>query len=277
MNIKELLSTEIKKFRYHSTVTLLLIFFTLLMPFVILSLKSIFKESSGPIKFLSELYDLPMIWEYQGYAGSWLVFIFLGFMVLQMYTNEVSYRTVRQNIITGYTKKEFFMAKVVAIVAISLFATAIYTVSCMAIGMYHTPGFDLELVFDNNYAVIRFFLMCLGTLFYALLIAVTFKKGGLSMIMYFLFPLVLEPILRGLTIYGLIKIDKPNWTAMNYWPLNTIEDLFTFPPIRQGADVLNFHKDMSPVHPYWIAIMMSTVFAAGFLYLAWRKFDNTDI
>jgi len=232
MNFKELLSTEIKKFRYHSTVTLLLAFFTILMPVAILALKSIFKDSTGPIKFLSELYDLPMIWEYQGYAGSWFVFIFLGFMVLQMYTNEISYRTVRQNIITGYTKKEFFTAKVVTIVAISIFATTIFTLSSMAIGMYHTPGFDLELLFDNNYAIIRFFLMCLGTLFYALLIAVT---------------------------------------------LNTIEDLFTFPPIRQGADVLNFHKDMNPVHPYWIAIGMSVIFTAGFLYLAWKKFDNTDI
>ena len=273
----QLLKTEIKKFRSNSTITLLLIFFTALMPFVILTLKGIFKDATGPIKALSEIYDLPMIWDYQGYAGSWLVFFFLGFMVLQMFTNEVSQRTMRQNIIFGYTKKEFFTSKVVVIICLTIFATVLYAISSAVIGMIHTPGFDFELLMDNNWAILRFFISTLGTLFFALLVAVVFRRGGLSMFIYFAYPLIVEPIIRGLIIYGLIKAGKPSWTLMNYLPMNTIEDLMTFPLIRTSNDFLNVHENMTLVHTYPIAIGAGAVYTGLFLFLAWKSFKNSDI
>lgn len=273
----QLLKTEIKKFKSNSTITLLVVFFTLLMPFVILTLKGIFKDATGPIKAISEIYDLPMIWDYQGYAGSWLVFFFLGFMVLQMFTNEVSQRTMRQNIIFGYTKKEFFTAKVIVIICLSIFATLLYAISSAVIGMIHTPGFDFELLMDNNWAILRFFISTLGTLFFALLVAVVFRRGGLSMFIYFAYPLILEPIMRGLVIYGLIKSGNPSWTLMNYFPMNTIEDLMTFPLIRTSSEFLNVHENMTLVHSYPIAIGMGITYSVLFLFLAWRSFKNSDI
>jgi len=273
----QLLKTEIKKFKSNSTITLLIVFFTLLMPFVILTLKGVFKDATGPIKAISEIYDLPMIWDYQGYTGSWLVFFFLGFMVLQMFTNEVSQRTMRQNIIFGYTKKEFFTAKVTVIICLSIFATILYAFSSAVIGMLHTPGFDFELLMDNNWAILRFFISTLGTLFFALLVAVVFRRGGLSMFIYFAYPLILEPIMRGLVIYGLIKSGKPNWTLMNYFPMNTLEDLMTFPLVRTSSDFINVHENMTLVHSYPIAIGMGIVYSALFLFLAWRSFKKSDI
>jgi hypothetical protein len=273
----QLLKTEIKKFKSNSTIILLGGFFLALMPFVILTLKGILKDATGPVKAISEIYDLPMIWEYQGYAGSWLVFFFLGFMVLQMFTNEVSQRTMRQNIIFGYTKREFFTAKVIVVICLSIIATLLYTLSAAIIGMIHTPGFDFELLLDNNWATTRFFISTLGTLFFALLIAVVFRKGGLSMFIYFAYPLILEPILRWLTIWLQIKIDKPEWTLMNYYPMNTIEDLMVFPLIRTTSDFININAKMTLVHSYATAMIVGSIFAALFLFLAWKSFEKSDI
>ena len=273
----QLFKTEIKKFKDNSTIRLLGIFFIALTPFVILTLKGIFKNATGPIKAISEIYDLPMIWEYQGYAASWLVFFFIGFMVLQMFTNEVSQRTMRQNIIFGYTKKEFFTAKVSVIICLTVVATILYAISSTIIGMVHTPGFDFELLMDNNWVILRFFISTLGTLSFALLVAVIFRRGGLSMFIYFAYPLILEPIMRGLTVWALIKAGKPSWTIMNYFPMNTIEDLMVFPLIRTSSDFLNINENMTPVHSYPIAIGMGTVYTALFLYLAWKSFEKSDI
>lgn len=273
----QLIKTEYKKFKDNSTITLLIIFFVALTPLLILTLKGIFKDATGPVKVLSEIYDLPMIWEYQGYAASWMVFVFLGFMVLQMFTNEVSEKTMRQNIIFGYTKREFFTAKVLVIILLSICATVIYALSSAIIGMLHTPGFDFELLMDNNWAISRFFISTLGTLFFALLVAVVFRKGGLSMFIYFAYPLILEPIMRWLTVYGLIKSKNPSYTLMNYFPMNTIEDLMVFPLARNTSDFLNVHAEMSLVHSYTTAIIMSIIYSALFLVLAWRYFDRSDI
>lgn len=273
----QLLKTEIKKFRPNSTIVLLLIFFSALTPFAILTIKGIFKDSSGPVKVLSEIYDFPMIWEYQGYAVSWFVFFFLGFMVLQMFTTEVSNKTMRQNIITGYTKKEYFTAKVVVIIALALSATLLYTITSMIIGAYHTPGWDLELLMDNNWAITRFFISSLGTLFFALLVATVFRKGGLSMFIYFSYPLILEPILRWITVYFIVKVDKPSFTIMNYFPMNTLEDLMVFPLIRTTSDFFNVKEGMSFVHNQSTAMIFGSIYTVMFLILAWRSFKYSDI
>lgn len=273
----QLFKTEIKKFKYNSTIKLLIIFFIALMPASILLLKGIFKDATGPIKVISEIYDLPMIWDYQGYAGSWFVFFFLGFAVIQMFTSEVSYKTMRQNIITGYTKKEYFMSKLIVIVVLSILATVIYTLSAAIIGMLHTPGFDLELLMDNNWAITRFFIMSLGTLSFALLISVVFRKGSLAMFMYFAWPLIIEPLLRWATVYFVLESGNPKFTIMNYFPCNTIEDLMVFPLVRTSSDFISVNADMTVVHPYSIAIGMSIVYTLLFIFLAWKKFKDSDV
>lgn len=271
MNIKQLIITEYKKFRHNSTISLLFILFSALLPFVLLTGKSILKDAPPPIPSNTIFYEFPTVWEYQGYAGNWLVFFFLGFMVLQMFTNEVSYKTMRQNIIMGYTKKEYFIAKLMTIVALALYATAIYLISSIVIGMVHTPGFDFELVFDNNWATARFFIMSLGYMSFAFLVAIVFRTGGLSMFFYFTYALVLEPIIKGILLY-FFKNE-----AMNYLPLNTIEDLMAFPLLRTSKDFIKTQADVTVVHDFSTAIVLSIVFMAIFIYLAWLKFRSSDV
>lgn len=267
----QLLKTEYKKFRYNSTVSLLFIMFTLLFPTVILTGKSILKNPSPPFPSNSIFYEFPTVWEYQGYVGNWLVFFIMGFMVLHMFTSEVSYKTMRQNIITGYTKKEYFLSKMIVIVSLSIYATVIYLLSSLILGMLHTPGFDFELMFDNNWATTRFFIMCMGYMCFAFLIANVMRSGGLSMFLYFAFALVLEPIVKGIMLYYLKN------SAMNYLPLNTIEDLMCMPLFRTSSDFLQTEAGVSAVNDFPTTITLSIVYTAIFIGLAWLKFKKSDI
>jgi hypothetical protein len=97
------------------------------------------------------------------------------------------------------------------------------------------------------------------------------------MFIYFAYPLILEPILRWLTIWLQIKIDKPEWTLMNYYPMNTIEDLMVFPLIRTTSDFININAKMTLVHSYATAMIVGSIFAALFLFLAWKSFEKSDI
>ncbi|MEM9548242.1 MAG: ABC transporter permease subunit [Bacteroidota bacterium] len=267
----QLLKTEYKKFRYNSTVSLLFVLFVLLLPTVILSGKSILKNPSPPLPSNTIFYEFPTVWEYQGYVGNWLVFFILGFMVLHMFTSEVSFRTMRQNIITGYTKKEYFTAKLIVIVCLALLATGIYTISCQVIGMIHTPGFDFELMFDNNWASVRFFIMSMGYMSFAFLVANFLRRGGLSMFLYFAFALILEPIVKGIMLYFLKN------EAMNYLPLNTIEDNMCFPLFRTSSDFIKSEVDLEWVHDMNVAMGLSVVYTLIFLWLAWVRFKKSDV
>lgn len=267
----QLLKTEYKKFRYNSTVSLLFILFTILFPTVILVGKSILKNPSPPLPSNRIFYEFPTVWEYQGYVGNWLVFFMLGFMVLHMFTSEVSYKTMRQNIITGYTKKEYFTSKLIVILCLALYATVLYTLSCLIFGMIHTKGFDFELVFDNNWASMRFFIMCLGYMSFAFLVANLLRSGGLSMFLYFAFALILEPIIKGLLLYSFEN------EAMNYLPLNTIEDLMCMPLFRTSSDFIETEAGVSVVNGFGVTISLSIVYTLIFIGLAWLRFRKSDV
>lgn len=267
----QLLKTEYKKFRHNSTVSLLFIFFTLLFPLVILAGKSILKNAAPPFPSNAIFYEFPTVWEYQGYIGNWLVFFILGFMVLHMFTSEVSYKTMRQNIISGYTKKEYFTAKLLVILCLGIYATAIYTFSCLAYGMIHTPGFDLELVLDNNWAITRFFIMSMGYMLFAFLVANVMRSGGLAMFLYFSFALIIEPIIKGALLYFLKN------SAMNYLPLNTIEDLMCFPLYRTSSDFLQTEAGVAIVNDFNTTIGFSVLYTLIFLGLSWLKFKKSDV
>ena len=268
----QLLKTEYKKFRKNSVISLLFIVFTALMPFIILAGKSqLMQEIPPPFPSNNILFEFPTVWEWQGYIGNWLVFFILGFMVLHMFTSEVGYRTMRQNIITGYTKKEYFGAKLLTITALSLYATLIFLISSLAYGMFHTPGFDFELVFDNNWAIFRFFLMCMGYLIFAFMIANIFRSGGLSMFFYFSTPLIFEPIIK---LTGMIQLEND---MMNYLPLNTIEDLMCMPLYRTSSDFVQTNVGINMVNSFPITIGMSIVYIGLFLWISWWKFKRSDV
>ena len=268
----QLLKTEYKKFRKNSTVSVLFVVFSALMPFVILAGKSkILRDIPPPFPSNNILFEFPTVWEWQGYVGNWLVFFILGFMVLHMFTSEVSYKTMRQNIITGYTKKEYFTSKMVVIVCLAVLATAIYTLSCLVLGMIHTPGFDFELVFDNNWASTRFFIMSMGYMSFAFLVANLLRRGGLSMFLYFAFALILEPILKGTMLYFLKN------EAMNYLPLNTIEDNMCMPLFRTSSEFIENEVGVRWVNDLDITMGLSVVYTLLFIWLAWVRFRSSDV
>ena len=250
---------------------LLLSLYTIVTPTVILLGKSIFKDAPAPFPSSNVFYEFPTVWEYQGYVGNWMVFFFLGFLVLQMFTSEVTYKTMRQNIITGYTKQEYFISKLIVVVALSIYATLLYFVSCIILGAFHTPGFDMSLMLDNNLAILRFFIMSLGYLSFAFLIANVFRSGGLSMFMYFSYGLIIESILKGLHGYFF------KHQSMNYYPLNVLEDNMAFPLMRTSNDFMKTQFEFSLVNTYTISMVLGFVYIIIFVGLSYTTFMKKDV
>jgi len=102
-----LLSLEIKKFRNNAVVDLFGIMFLVTMPTVIFVGKQ-FKDVPPPFPSTDKIFTFPGIWEYLGYVGNWLVFFFLGFIMLYIITSEVNFKTMRQNIITGLSRRDAY-------------------------------------------------------------------------------------------------------------------------------------------------------------------------
>lgn len=245
--------------------------FTVGFSLLILYGKKIIPQASPPLPGLDTYYTFPTIWDYQGHIGNWMVCVLLGFMMVHFFTGEVSAKTLRQGIINGQTRKDFFIAKIAVIVAIASFATLIYVLSTIIIGVIHTGDLYPELIFDTNGIIFRFWLMSVGYLSLAFLISNIFRSSGIAIIFYFGYVFVLEFILR-MTQYYFFRNR-----SMLFWPQNVIEDLVPNPFFKLPSFWMEKEWGFSPLLTSGESLLFGLIYTPAIIYLTWLIFKKRDI
>lgn len=269
--ILRLLKLEYLKFRYNRVIQLLLLLFMVFMPTTILVLKN-FQDLPPPLPSVDSVFEFPLIWDYQGYSGSWLVFFCIGFIMLYTITSEINNKTMRQNIITGITKKEYFVAKGIILLVLSIFSTLLYSISTLIIGLTHTESPDFLLIADNNWAPLRYFLLCLGYTSFALMIGFLIRRGTLALLFYFSYIMMLEPILRWAVHFNITK-DR----GMLFWPMNVFEDLMPLPLFKLSESAIKTNTDINLLLSYWEAVTVSPIYILAFVAIAYYNFVKKDL
>lgn len=269
--ILHLARLEWQKFSKNTVVVLLLAIYAVFAPFVLFTAKDVFEDAPPPFPNVLSFFEFPLVWDYQGYVSSWFVSFNLGFIAIYIFTSEVSQRTMRQNIITGLTKSEFLLSKLITITMLSLFSTFIYYVSSVIIGYIHTPGADVSLIFDNNYAGFKHFIMCMGYMSFALMLAVLIRKGMLVILLYFTYVNMLEPILRQVQLYFFKS------RSMIFWPMNTFEDLFPLPLYRLPSTWIETSFGFKPLQTLFESVTFSIIYCLIFIVFSWFWYQKKDV
>ena len=272
-NVLQLVHTEYKKYRKNSVALVLLGSFTVLCPLLILGAKRLFRYAPPPFPSPLSLMELPMIWDYNAAIQQHLIYVLLGFFVITTLCGEVSNKTMRQNIICGYTRGEYFTAKVASYIAIAFIASLLYFVSTLILGFFHTDGASLSLLLDNNLLPVRYFLACCGFMSFALMVSLLVRRAGLAIFLYFGAIVMLEQMLRGLFVY----ITK-SWSVSRYFPLNSFEDLLPN-PFYKMPDFIDLPDgvDIQVVLPYSHAMLATIVYTAIFTWAAWVLMKKRDL
>lgn len=224
-------------------------------------------ETGGTISF----YTFPKVWQALGYAGNWMTFFFLGFLGVVMLTNEFSYKTLRQNIITGMSRSQYFWGKILFMLLLSSIATIYYVIVALAIGYTYTEVVVTERVWLYPELIPRFFLMAFAYMNFAFMLGILIRRSGLALFLYFIYALCIEMILRWwlhAKLFGYSNIYK------NYYPLNAFEDLVPFPIVQmipKHEETMNFF--LSPTE----AVLLSIGYTVLFLMISYRIFLKKDL
>jgi ABC-2 type transport system permease protein len=263
-----LLQLEWKKLASYRLFQVLVGLYILLLPLGFLIGKNIDlpAETGGTISF----YTFPKVWDALGYAGNWVSFFFLGFLAVLMVTNEYEYKTVRQNIITGMSREDYFWGKVFTMLVVSGFAAIYYAIVAVSIGFYFTDYVISEKVLLHADLLPRYFLMCFAYMNFAFLLGILFRKMGLALFFYFIYTLLIEMVLRYYVHAQMFGMESK---YRNYFPLNAFEDLapFPIPDFGPAADFPSFF--LSPME----AVTLTSVFTALFLSTSYWLFQKRDL
>ncbi len=219
-----LLSVEWLKIKRYRTFWVLIGLFALLLPVWNYEIANgslqLGGSSKQSINLLNNAYTFPDVWANIGYWGSIFV-MFISILVIILTTNEYTYRTHRQNIIDGWTRMQFYHAKVLLVLALSVAVTAYVLVLGLLFGRAHSGNFEHAM--DGIRTIPYFFVLTLDYALFGLLLAVLIKRSGLAIGLFILYTLILENIGKGvINSY----MDTPYG---NLLPLQASDELIPIP------------------------------------------------
>lgn len=165
------------------------------------------KSTAGQVllMFLGEPFSFPEVWRTTAYFSSWFVFI-PAVLVIMLITNEYTYKTSRQNIIDGWSRRQFMLAKLIDVIILSVLVTVLYAVVAFIIGSTNTTNVDADR-WSLAYHVVLFAIQTFSQLSLAFMIGLIVRKSFIALGIFLFYAMVAEPITVNLLRYNLLKND----------------------------------------------------------------------
>jgi len=240
-----LLSIEWLKIRKYRTTWVILGLFAGLLTLLNYGIIHGFIRAGGNnINILSQSYAFPHVWDNICYYTSNLV-LFPAILMIIFTTNEYQYRTNRQNIIDGWKRLQFFHAKWLMVLSLSILTTIIAFILGLAFGYAESGSFTGAM--NNTVKLAYLFILCINYYSFALLLSVLVKRSGLTIGLFLLYCLLIEFILHMYFNYGL-----HNETLNLFLPLQCSDNLLPFPLAKMASQLVGLSAE-PPAYQYILA------------------------
>ena len=231
--MKRLLQIElIKLWNNRASKVLIFGYFILLSS---IALVAAIKFDIGPIKFhLAEqgIFNFPYIWHFNTFIAA-LLKIFLAIIIVSMMANEYTYKTIKQNLIDGLSKKEFIASKFLTVVFFSLISTLFVCVISMILGTVYSDYTEIGIVLTDLRFLIAYFIKLIGFFSFCLFAGVLVKRSAFALGFLILWQMF-EGFIRGVIRWKLFDGETTD-AIMGFFPLNAMFNVLKEPFSRLSA------------------------------------------
>lgn len=174
------------------------------------------------------IYDFPDIWQNTTYLASF-VKIFLAFIVIISVNNDITYNTLRQNIIDGISKGDYILSKMSFIVTMAIISTLFIFVLGLINGSVYSHVHGLSYVFDEMEFLFTFCYEVIIYCTFAFLLSLIIKKAGFVIVFLFLYTFMFEPIVTAVMINAPFFRDGMAPSVAQFFPVKALNNLITVP------------------------------------------------
>lgn len=259
--MKKLFSLEkIKALSYPAFKTLMIIHFLLFFLVILVVSRMHFSIPGFSIK---GLYQFPNIWKFFPWVASWFN-LFLAIVIIILVGNEFSFRTFRQNVIDGLSRNDLIRGKLILIFTIAVYTLIMVLLAVFIFGLINTKNISFDIIFENSYLILIYFVQAIGYMTLGLLISIIFRNNALSIIMFILYFFPIEPIIR-----VMFKAE-----ARNFFPIKIISNLTPTPEFLTMASEKSYTNasgtsslDFSEIGllPEKLPVGITVILAAGYI------------
>jgi ABC-2 type transport system permease protein len=199
-------------------------------------------------------FALPEGWRTMAFFSSFFIYI-PSIVVIMLITNEYTYKTNRQNIIDGWSRKNFMTAKMIDVLLLSGIVTILYAVVVLLIGLSNTAGGTAG-SWDLSYYIGLFFLQTFSQLSIAFTVGMLLRKAFIALAIFTFYSIVLETIAVNVLHY------KYKSEAGRFFPMEISDRLLTKPLFLGRIDEAAYKQSIDMVKCH-------VVYSICLLFLTW--------
>lgn len=212
-------------------------------------------------------YDFPDIWQNIAYIATYFKLL-LAFIVIISIANEVEFRTLRQNIIDGLSKKEWLASKLLFLLSLSIGSTLLLFLIGIATGLIHSHPDGLRFMFHSFNFLLVYGFEVFTFLTFSLLLTLIVRRAGLVIVGLTMYTLAFEPFV------ALLLMNVPEMAHWGpyiapYFPIRAINNLIPFPFPRY---VLQEIQDYVALKEFLVVVLWLG-FNVGMSYWILKKRD----
>ncbi len=277
--MKRLLQIEfIKLWNNRASRALIFGYFILLSS---MALIAAIKFDIGPIQFhLAEqgIFNFPYIWHLNTFIAAQLK-VFLAIVIVSLTANEYSYKTLKQNLIDGLSKREFMQSKFLMTIAFALLSTIFVFVISLTLGLVYSDYNEFSIIVTDLRFILAYFVKLLSFFSFCLFAGILVKRSAYALgfiIMWQMF----EGFITGMIRWKLFDADTTE-AIMGFFPLksmwNLIKEPFSrFEAVQSVANQIEVNLNLD----YKTSLLefgISFFWIATFIYLSYVILKKRDL
>jgi hypothetical protein len=225
-------------------------------------------EFKGFSPTMLPIYDFPDIWQNMAYIAT-ILNAFPAFMIIISITNEIQFKTLRQNVIDGFDRMDFFLSKFYFIVAVSILNTLVMFLNGLVLGLIYSYDTSMEAIFSHAWFLPGFFLNNLTYFIFAFLLALLIRRTGIVVVLLGIYTYFAEPIAT------LILANVPQFPPfcreiVAYFPVKALNNLV---PNPYGRYIFMEITDYVP----WKAVAIVVSQLAVYIVFIWLLLKKRDL
>lgn len=263
--MKQLLSIEYAKLKKLTSIKIIFLCYAVIIPMWMYFMDFFFHQHPGLKAIITDdaLFAFPHVWKFTVYSASFFN-VLMGVTIVIITCNEIQFKTLRQNVIDGLSKKEAIISKLFVVSVFSFIVTLYTFLTGLVLGGIYS-GFDNA--FDGIDRILLYLLQTLGYFSFAFLFALVVRRSALSIILFIVyFPV--ESIAGAFLPKGLYQ----------FFPLKVLADLTPMPffeKLLSQAEKISGEKIW--LLPMEWKIILSLVYSALFFGISYYILKKRDL
>ena len=275
-----LLNIELHKLRYNRSAKVISIIYFVLITFI--ALIASIELNFGQFHFRvadQGIFNFPFIWHFNTYMAA-ILKLFLAIVIVSMMSNEYSYRTLKQNLIDGLSKKEFVLSKFLTVLLFATLSTLFIFAVSLILGLIFSDYKEIGIIFSGLEYLGAYFLKLVAFFSFCLFLGVLVKRSAFALGFLIVWQII-EWILYGLMKWQFFRDTEIADKISLFFPLNAMANLIKEPLSRLGAIQSaatqlgeSFSKDY---HVGFLNIIIVLIWTALFVYGSYVVLKKRDL